>query len=259
MYNSTAEYFGGSREYSNLNYVPSFQQNSQDQSYNSSDTVISFNTQHFVEATNNYGKGTYLLPTKHNEEFVAEDFLLDDRPRTEFITDENSRKALDATKEVFELITEESFPTNIIIQIVDEATFLTIHPEKDSHSETLGFSINRQGKGLNEIVVKQDNIDRLMLTIGHEVGHVMSKSLPNQVDEEAKAFSFSLAWMEKIVEHNILGLSSCINPNPARNGLHNVAFDFVARLMQTGKNAIDVFKELVLGRVSLEQRLEVIL
>jgi len=34
---------------------------------------------------------------------------------------------------------------------------------------------------------------------------------------------------------------------PAKNGLHNVAFNFVADLIQQGKTAMDVFTSLIHG------------
>jgi hypothetical protein len=95
----------------------------------------------------------------------------------------------------------------------------------------LGFCINRYPQ-TSYIFVREDNLDRLFLTIGHEIGHALSPILSDPRDEEAKAFAFSLAWMKTVVEHNIADLSHNITPNPARNDLHDVAYSFVLEQMQ---------------------------
>ena len=84
-----------------------------------------------------------------------------------------------------------------------------------------------------------------MLTIGHEIGHVMSLPLKNIQTEEAKAFAFSIAWIKTIREKNIANLESAINMRPAINGIHNIAFDFVINKIKQGEDAIQVFESLV--------------
>ena len=76
--------------------------------------------------------------------------------------------------------------------------------------------------------------------------------MPNKHDEEAKAFAFSLAWMKAIKENNIANLAASINlEKPARNGLHNIALDFVLKLTNAGRRAIDVYVELMKGNISI--------
>ncbi|MBI5064870.1 hypothetical protein HZA97_01415 [Candidatus Woesearchaeota archaeon] len=195
-------------------------------------------------------KNTY-LSNNSKMEFVPDSFLNTNRPTTEFIGNVDDVKPF--IEQAFKAVTGEDLPANLSIHVLDEENFLKAHGmHGGSYSEgIMGFSLNSQGTGLNQVFVKQDNLDRMMLTMGHEIGHVMSKSLPNQQDEEAKAFAFSLAWMEKIIEKNIGGLSACIHPRPAENGLHNVAFDFVGKILKQGSTAFELFKELVKGNVSI--------
>ncbi|MBW3019105.1 hypothetical protein KY329_02895, partial [Candidatus Woesearchaeota archaeon] len=115
----------------------------------------------------------------------------------------------------------------------------------------MGFSINKFGKGASEIFVREAPLDSLLLTIGHELGHVLSPTLVNKHDEEAKAHAFSLAWMETIRDNDIAGLKPNIALNPANNGLHDVAFDFVKKLLHTGASAFDVFQTLSKGLTSI--------
>ena len=100
--------------------------------------------------------------------------------------------------------------------------------------------------------MKEDQLARLMLTIGHEIGHVNALPLGNAVDEEAKAFAFSMDWMNAVRQNNIGGLYEAISPNPAKNGLHNRAFDFVMRLIEQGMKAVEVYLGLVKGDISIK-------
>ena len=87
-----------------------------------------------------------------------------------------------------------------------------------------------------------------MLTIGHEIGHVLTKTLDDKHEEEAKAYAFSLAWMKSIQENDIAGLGdSFVQERPAENGLHDVAFAFVEKTIRWGKSAWDVYQELISG------------
>ncbi|MEK6857996.1 MAG: hypothetical protein AABX39_05410, partial [Nanoarchaeota archaeon] len=196
-----------------------------------------------------------------NVEFGSDDFLNPNRPATVFVQGEQIPVVTNAIKDTFRLMTGEELPNNLKIHILNEEEFIKAHSRSGGKwSEgIMGFSLNSQGRGVNEVFAKKDFLDRLMLTIGHEIGHVMSPSLGTQHDEEAKAFAFSLAWMQTIVDNNVAGLSQNINPMPARNGLHNVAFDFVAETVNNGKKAIEIFKELVVGNISVFNQIEKII
>jgi len=58
--------------------------------------------------------------------------------------------------------------------------------------------------------------------------------------------------MKVIQENNIAGLNGAfITENPAKNGLHDVAWSFLCELLQKGKNAWDVYGDLIQGNVSV--------
>lgn len=181
-----------------------------------------------------------------------ENFLVENRPQTPIIS--NMGDVKEVIEMTFEKITGQEFPEDSIkIVVCDEQTFRNIHNSTGGawSPGIMGFSFNKYGKGTSEIYVKQDHLDSLLLTVGHELGHVLGPTLPNGQDEEAKAHAFSLAWIETIRENNIGGLQPNIMPNPARNGLHDVAFDYVKYLLQTGASSFDVFKTLAHGLTSI--------
>ena len=151
--------------------------------------------------------------------------------------------------DAFEKIFHTAFPQNIFINVCNEKEFRKIAP----HPGTIGLSINRGKDGLiSEIFVLNDTLARVLLTLGHELGHVLTQTLDNPHDEEAKAYAFSLVWMKAIKEHDIAGLSDAIvTERPAENGLHNVAFGFVERLLQTGKEVGEIYVELIRKVISI--------
>lgn len=188
-----------------------------------------------------------------HQNFNPLSFLNPERPVARFIT--NLDELLPIITETFEKIMDEEFPDNMSIKICDESELKKIH-EKNGGAwvpSIQGFSLNRNGRGINEIFVKKDALDSMMLTIGHEIGHVLTPTLNDAVDEEAKAFAFSLAWIETIKEHNIGDLAPNISPNPARNGLHDKAFSFVVEILKSGKSAFQTFKEIAKGEFRCKQ------
>ena len=197
------------------------------------------------------GKPKYATPeTPHFS--LAENFLAEDRPVTPMIS--NMGEVKEIVEMTFEKITGQEFPHDSIkVVVCDEETFRGVHASTGAawNPGIMGFSFNKYGRGASEIYVRQDHMDSLLLTIGHELGHVLSITLPNAQDEEAKAHAFSLAWMETIRDNNIAGLQTNIKPNPAHNGLHDVAFDFVNYLLKTGASSYDVFKTLAHGLTSI--------
>ena len=151
--------------------------------------------------------------------------------------------------DAFEKIFHTPFPQNICISVCNETEFRKIAP----HPGTIGLSINRGKDGLiSEIFVLNDSLARVMLTLGHELGHVLTNTLANPHDEEAKAYAFSLVWMNAIKEYNIAGLSDAIvTERPAENGLHNVAFRFVEKMLKKGMELSQLYMELVHRTVSV--------
>ncbi len=201
----------------------------------------------------NYNPLSYTMHTP-KEYFAAENFLHLYRAETQFVD-----QALDVeehVKEAFKATTGYEFGNRIQIVVCDEHKFRMMFEANGGQFKPglQGFSVHRKGL----VVVKQNKLDVVMLVIGHEIGHVMSAPLVNVHDEEAKAFAFEMEWMKAIKKHNIANLASNINIDfrPADNGLHNVAFNFVRNMVKAGKRAMDVFKGLVRGEVSMAHLLE---
>lgn len=199
-------------------------------------------------------KGNYQAHANEPDEI----FLNPSRPATEIIINED--KIMPYVKEAFEKTTGKEFPTNLKIAVLSEEAFNEVHQgHKGVHSQFVqGFAINRNGRGINEVFVKQKYLDSLMLTIGHEIGHVMGFTLEDERDEEAKAFAFSMAWMKAIKENNIAGIAECINPRPATNGVHDVAFEFILDQSEKGDTAMEIFEKLCKGELSIRNKLEMV-
>ncbi|MBU4502576.1 MAG: hypothetical protein KKA79_08315, partial [Nanoarchaeota archaeon] len=191
-------------------------------------------------------------PVKTYTHGSSNDFLKADRPITRFVG--KAEEIKEHIQEAFEKTTAQKLPEHIIINVVPKEELKRLHMKGGNQwSEgIMGFAIN---KSIPEVFIKENNMDQLMLTIGHELGHVFTKSLKNQHDEEAKAFAFEIAWIKAILENDIAGLkdSFTLDINPAKNGLHDVAFDNVKKWLQKGKNAIDVYWDLVRGILKIDQ------
>jgi hypothetical protein len=152
-------------------------------------------------------------------------------------------------EEAFRQTTGKALPNNFSLALCDSDDLKRAHKFFNGcwSDDIQGFCINRQVFGESRIFVKKDELAKVMLTIGHELGHIQTKSLKG-IEEEAKAFAFSMEWMKKIKENDIAGLShAIITEQPAQNGLHNVAFDFVANMLRQGNNAMDIFNWLADG------------
>jgi hypothetical protein len=190
---------------------------------------------------------THANSIKQEYAFVPDDFLKPGRVTQPFVGD--AADIEDDVKEAFVAVTGSAFPTDIRVSILKVEAFR----KHVKDSSVVGFSVNRKENGLvSEVFVLADEKDRVMLTVGHEIGHVFSKSLKDKQNEEAKAFAFTRAWMEAIKEENIAGLGSAIVlENPAQNGLHDVAFSFVASILKSGKGAFDLYWEIVNGSVGV--------
>lgn len=190
--------------------------------------------------------------------FSPAPFLRPDRPTTQFVGE--AAEIEQYVREAFQATTGDELPNDIEIRVCSPFELKRIHAQfGGTWSQGIqGFAVNRCGKGVSEVFVKENFLDALLLVIGHELGHVLTAPLPSQRDEEAKAFAFEMAWLRQIQRENIAGLSRSIvlDRRPAENGLHNVAFSFVYRLLERGREAFEVYLDLVRGALSLEQRLE---
>ncbi|MBI2661906.1 hypothetical protein HYX11_00410 [Candidatus Woesearchaeota archaeon] len=172
--------------------------------------------------------------------FQPNDFLKPSRHATFVNAAEEIQEYVEQT---FQKIFQQPLPKNIKISILNKQKFQKLTPSPN----TVGLSINRSQQGLlSEIFILNDTLPRVLLTIGHELGHILTPALSNPHDEEAKAYAFSLAWMEIIKEHNIANLSHCIiTETPADNGLHNISFNFVSKIIKTGKTAWETYQEII--------------
>ncbi len=191
--------------------------------------------------------------------FSPAPFLKPNRPTTQFIGEATDIE--NYVREAFQATTGDDLPDDIEIRVCSPFELKSIHKQFGGKwsSGIQGFAVNRHGSGTSEIFVKENFLDALLLVIGHELGHVLSQPLPTPRDEEAKAFAFEMAWLRVLHSKNIAGLSgSIVLDHPADNGLHNVAFGFINDLIHRGREAFDVYLDLVRGALSLEQRLEAV-
>lgn len=187
--------------------------------------------------------------------FTPEIFLKPLRMNTRFIDDNNEAKAI--AEEIFGLIIGTRLPGNISINVLSLDDFKDVHSRFGPwNSGILGFSING---GEKKIFIRENHLDSLMLVIGHEIGHVLTKTLPNKHDEEAKAFAFSIEWARTIKKHNVAKLGSSIKDNidsePARNGLHDIAFSFVDFMVKKGRSAMQLHDDLARRYISVFDRI----
>ena len=253
-YSSSLEYIIGS-SYSNNSYskISYFSKNIDDNYVIRKEDSIIFESQYtrktqFAKYTN---QQQYQAPYLTTHSFTPEIFLKPQRPKTRFIDDNDEARRI--AEEIFELMMKNPMPLNISINILQFDEFKALHSSFGAwNNGILGFSIN----GINKkIFVRENHLDALMLVIGHEIGHVLTDTLPNKHDEEAKAFAFSLEWAKTIKEHNVanLGLSikDEIDFQPARNGLHDIAFSFVDFMLKKGRKAIELHSDLAKKYVSI--------
>lgn len=186
----------------------------------------------------------YFSSGKQKEYHSVDSFLKPYRAATQFIAE--AAAVEEFVKEAFEKTTGEELPSSIVIHVLEKEEMRAMHEKYGGYwSDTIqGFSLN--SKNSRQVFVKQAPLDQVMVVMGHEIGHVLTESLGNAHDEEAKAFAFELAWVQAILTHNIAGLKDNLTLDlaPARNGLHDVAKAFVQSLIASGKEALDAYKEI---------------
>ncbi len=202
-----------------------------------------------------YEQDNYSIPWKKEVSVTyrpaVDNFLADVRTNI-FVGDAAEIK--DIIYEAFEKTTGLKFPRDVLVNVVSEKKLKKVHSglcgkwtEAGKCGGIQGFAINRKEKGMmSEVFVKKGELAKTMLTLGHELGHVLTGKLRTALDEEAKAFAFSMAWMKAIKQENIGNLSTTIRLDmPAANGLHNKALEFVLKEAEKGKEAFDIYLELV--------------
>ena len=187
-----------------------------------------------------------LLTVQAEYHFVPDHFL---KPEKESVFVGKAEEVREFVEEAFEKIFQQPFPHNIKMSILNQEEFRKMAPSPN----VIGLSLNRGQDGLlSEIFVLNDTLGRVLLTVGHELGHVLTKTLSSPHDEEAKAYAFSLVWMQAIKEYDIAHLGEAIIvERPAENGLHNVSFSFVHNLLAQGKEVGEIYQEIVNQQLTL--------
>ncbi|MBI2581262.1 hypothetical protein HYV85_05670 [Candidatus Woesearchaeota archaeon] len=191
-------------------------------------------------------------------------FLSPTRPRTPFIA--ATAKIAEFIKEAFAKTTQKELAEDITITVATREMLQQIH-KQFINVGVVGLSLNSLGSsnsgnnGEREIFAVAGNLDEVMLTIGHELGHVLSPPLQSEKVEEAKAFAFEMAWARAIFLHDIAGLRNSINSaalsmKPAQNGLHDLAFAFVKAATMAGKEPLSLHSELSLQQQDFSSEFE---
>ncbi|MFP4400857.1 MAG: hypothetical protein ACLFPQ_03180 [Candidatus Woesearchaeota archaeon] len=204
-------------------------------------------------ANSDYSSKYNTNPKSPKEHFSM--FLSEDRRNVPFVNDFSEIREF--AKDAFEKTTSQILPDDIEIYVLPYDEFKKAHMFYSGRwSEGIaGFSINKHNDFISvpgTVFVKQDDLDKVMIVLGHELGHIMTQSLDNPQDEEAKAFAFEYAWIKAIHENNIANLSFNIKKDlPARNNLHDVAYGFVVSLIRAGEDALSLFRGLVAGERSV--------
>ena len=205
---------------------------------------------------NDYGMNDKYDPNPKSEDaiihsFSPEIFLNLRRPAAKHVHIEN--EIIEIARRIFGLMTGKNLPENISIEILPSQDFKETHSKFGECNEgILGFSMNGTVK---KIFVRENRLDCVILVVGHEIGHVFTETLPNKQDEEAKAFAFTMEWANTIRKHDIanLGLSfrEKLQFEPAKNGLHDLALDFVNFSIRKGRSPMQLHKYLIKKYVSL--------
>ncbi|MBI1969820.1 hypothetical protein HYS48_03945, partial [Candidatus Woesearchaeota archaeon] len=132
--------------------------------------------------------GGYGVSKTSAEHFSPEPFLKPWRPVARFIG--SAEEIQQYLEEAFEKTTGKKLPEDMVISVLPKEEMQEKHALLGGiWSEGIqGFCLNNRLFGDNFIVVKQNDLDKLLITVGHEIGHVLSLTLPEKVSEEAKAF-----------------------------------------------------------------------
>lgn len=226
VYNSCAA------QHSHLNYCSNFFNNTSFECYNK------------LSDSDNYSLSDLSDYSSNKIFFNVDPFINTHSQPSAFIDSAKQIKHL--IEDAFKATTGENFPSDIIISVCDDKKMKTNHP--DWHPGISGFAINSYPR---MVFVRNDSLEKVMVTLGHEIGHVLSNSLDYDIDEEAKAFAFSIAWIKAIKDNNIGNLSeNLVIPEPAHNGIHNAALKFVLDKIRDGVSAFDLFDCLASKEVS---------
>src|SRR3989344_6198664 len=137
-----------------------------------------------IYSNNNYESDNKPSKTYY---FTPKMFLKPSRRETPIINATDQIREL--IEEAFALMLSKKLPQNISINVCTKEELKQMHSRFGSWSDGIqGFAIN--SKKLKQIFVKNSHLDELMLTIGHEIGHVYTGALANPTTRLAKDFQF---------------------------------------------------------------------
>lgn len=233
-----------------------------------STTIIgeSFNPNYLTSIMASYGADPHAIRAKENSfdlmsvqsnslthvetNFQPSEFV---KPKAGGIFVAGAEEIQDEIQEAFEKLMGEEFPSDIKISILPVKKFRKLC----SNPGVVGISYNRRQLGLiSEIFVLEGSLASVMLTIGHEIGHVLTPTLSDPALEEAKAYAFSFAWMDIINEFNIAGLANAfVSTLPAINGVHDKGYNLVKKMLVLGEQAYDTYRRIVLSKVNFNLNL----
>ncbi len=197
------------------------------------------------------GSDSQLYQSRSQDAFTPDFFVDEEGLLTGDVAEDEQVMAL--AREAFPIVTGRELPDDIKISICADEEFAKKLGAENSEqvsqvSTTLGFALNRKGRGLSEVFVRKSSLPQTMVTLGHELGHVITRQVGSRIDEEAKAFSFARAWVEGLRSLNRPEVSKFLRSKPALNGVHNVAFDFVEEEIKGGMSALQLYIEVASGR-----------
>jgi len=103
-----------------------------------------------------------------------EPFLRPNRPVSPFVGEIS--EIAHYIQQAFEAVTGSTLPNDVLMEIVTREELRQRHEKVGGawSPGIQGFSVNKQGFGNSSIVVKENELDKLMITIGHEIGHIMT-------------------------------------------------------------------------------------
>lgn len=182
-------------------------------------SVDAFPQQHYPQHST--PQSTYTATSYYSTPIVEEQplhFLNRSRRVPSFVDDAHELE--ESIRTTFQLTMHEELPHDIIISVAPRDRLLREHLSF-LNPGVMGISYHETRR----IFVAAGPIDEVLLTIGHEIGHVLTEPAATPQQEEAKAFAFEAAWAETLWQHDIQGLRESINSKsflPAKNGIHDV-------------------------------------
>lgn len=133
----------------------------------------------------------------------------------------------------------------IAVRVVDDLNhhYQKFHG-KIPENPLVGFAVREEPRrGL--AFAKSGLLPKVLNSIGHEIGHLITDRLPESVDEEGKAYSFEFAWTYAISDKNIGGIRDVrkllVAPDQKKHPNHHRAFNFVQPCIQQGFDPMKLY------------------